>query len=158
MRPGQTIFSGWRGKTTLLVYDYHLEYSVRPQWLIPSNYDPRFWLTFPSLGSNNSYLSEPLWHLLEKHESEIIGSEVLNGEKTSVIRLNIPAWSTETFKMPAASYKLWISHDKGFRLVKSELAFTVENPQEWSPLKQGVNLYQNPKNYVSRISTGCLVS
>ena len=109
---GTNYFFWLEGETTLLVYDYHLEYSVRLQWLVPSDYDPRFWLTFPSLGSNNSYLSEPLWHLLEKHESEIIGSEVLNGEKTSVIRLNIPAWSTENFKMPAKSYKLWISHNK----------------------------------------------
>ena len=135
---GTPYFFWLEGETTLLVYDYHLEYSVRSQWLIPSSYDPRYWLTFPSLGSNGSYLSEPLWHLLEKHESEIIGSEVLNGEKTSVIRLNIPAWSTETFKMPAESYKLWISHDKGFRLVKSERAFTVENPTEWSLYKAGV--------------------
>ncbi len=135
---GTNYFFWLEGETTLLVYDHHLEYSVRSQWLIPSSYDPRFWLTFPSLGSNSSYLSEPLWHLLEKHESEIIGSEVLNGEKTSVVRLNIPAWSTENFEMPAESYKLWISHDKGFRLVKSERAFTVENPTEWSPYKQGV--------------------
>ena len=115
-----------------------ISYSVRPQWLIPSNYDPRYWLTFPNLVPNNSYLFEPLWRLLEKHESEIIGSEVLNGEKTSVIRLNIPDRSTETFKRPAVSYKLWISHDKGFRLVKSELAFTLENPREGTPFKQGV--------------------
>ena len=73
---GTNYFFWLEGETTLLVYDYHLEYSVRSQWLIPSSYDPRFWLTFPSLGSNGSYLSEPLWHLLEKHESEIIGSEV----------------------------------------------------------------------------------
>ena len=141
-----TTYSFWlEGETTLLVYDYHLEYSVRSQWLIPSSYDPRFWLTFPSLGSNNSYLSEPLWHLLEKHESEIIGSEVLNGEKTSVIRLNIPAWSTEDFKMPAKSYKLWISQNKGFRLVKSEQAFTVENPTEWSLYKAGVTYIKTLK-------------
>lgn len=142
---GTNYFFWLEGETTLLVYEYHLEYSVRPQWLVPSNYDPRFWLTFPSLGSNNSYLSEPLWHLLEKHESEIIGSEVLNGEKTSVIRLNIPAWSTEDFKMPAESYKLWVSHDKGFRLVKSERAFTVENPTEWSPYKRGVTYISTRK-------------
>ncbi len=142
---GTTYFFWLEGETTLLVYDYHLEYSVRTQWLIPSDYDPRFWLTFPSLGSNNSYLSEPLWHLLEKHESEIIGSEVLNGEKTSVIRLNIPAWSTENFTMPAKSYKLWISHDKGFRLVKSEQAFTVENPTEWSSYKAGVTYISTRK-------------
>ena len=142
---GTTYFFWLEGETTLLVYDYHLEYSVRTQWLIPSDYDPRFWLTFPSLGSNNSYLSEPLWHLLEKHESEIIGSEVLDGEKTSVIRLNIPAWSKENFKMPAKSYKLWISHDKGFRLVKSEQAFTVENPTEWSSYKAGVTYIKTQK-------------
>lgn len=142
---GTEYFFWLEGETTLLVYDYHLEYSVRPQWLIPSSYDPRFWLTFPSLGSNNSYLSEPLWQLLEKHESEIIGSEILNGEKTSVIRLNIPAWSTEDFKMPAKSYKLWISHDKGFRLVKSEQAFTVENPTEWSSYKAGVTYISTRK-------------
>ena len=142
---GTNYFFWLEGETTLLVYDYHLEYSVRSQWLIPSSYDPRFWLTFPSLGSNSSYLSEPLWHLLEKHESEIIGSEVLNGEKTSVVRLNIPAWSTENFEMPAESYKLWISHDKGFRLVKSERAFSVENPTEWSPYKQGVTYIRTRK-------------
>ncbi len=142
---GINYFFWLEGETTLLVYDHHLEYSVRPQWLVPSSYDPRFWLTFPSLGSNGSYLSEPLWHLLEKHESEIIGSEVLNGEKTSVIRLNIPAWSTEDFKMPAESYKLWISHDKGFRLVKSEQAFTVENPTEWSLYKRGVTYISTRK-------------
>ena len=141
-----TTYSFWlEGETTLLVYDYHLEYSVRPQWLVPSDYDPRFWLTFPSLGSDNSYLSEPLWHLLEKHESEIMESEVLNGEKTSVIRLNIPAWSTENFEMPAESYKLWISHDKGFRLVKSERAFSVENPLEWSSYKAGVTYISTRK-------------
>ena len=142
---GTEYFFWLEGETTLLVYDYHLEYSVRPQWLIPASYDPRFWLTFPSLGSDNSYLSEPLWHLLEKHESEIMGSEVLNGEKTSVIRLNIPAWSTENFEMPAESYKLWISHDKGFRLVKSERAFTVENPLEWSSYKAGVTYISTRK-------------
>ena len=135
---GTEYFFWLEGETTLLVYDYHLEYSVRPQWLIPASYDPRFWLTFSNNASTNTYLSEPLWHLLEQHESEIIGTEVLNGEKTSVIRLNIPAWSTENFTMPAESYKLWVSHDKGFRLVKSERAFTVENPTEWSSYKAGV--------------------
>ena len=142
---GITYFFWLEGETTLLVYDYHFEYSVRSQWLVPSNYDPRFWLTFPSLGSNNSYLSEPLWHLLEKHESEIIGNEVLNGEKTSVIRLNIPAWSKGGFKKPAESYKLWISHDKGFRLVKSERAFTVEKKAEWGPFKAGVTYIRTRK-------------
>ena len=76
---------------------------------------------------------------------KLLGVRSLNGEKTSVIRLNIPAWSTENFKMPAESYKLWISHDKGFRLVKSERAFTVENPTEWSPYKRGVTYISTRK-------------
>ena len=46
---GTTYFFWLEGETTLLVYDYHLEYSVRTQWLIPSDYDPRFW----------AHLSEP---------------------------------------------------------------------------------------------------
>ena len=126
-------------ETTLFVYDLnHLEYSVRPHWSISCEFDPRRWLTFPSLGSDNSYLSEPLWHLLEKHESEIIGSEILNGEKTSVIRLNIPAWSEGDFKVPARSLKLWISPEKGFRLVKLERAYTVDNRSAGHGFKAGV--------------------
>ena len=127
------------GETTLFVYDLnHLGYSVRPHWSISCEFDPRRWLTFPSLGSDNSYLSEPLWHLLEKHESEIIGSEILNGEKTSVIRLNIPAWSEGDFKVPARSLKLWISPEKGFRLVKLERAYTVDNRSAGHGFKAGV--------------------
>ena len=125
---------GLEGETTLFVYDLnHLEYGVRPQWgTISSDNDPRFWLTF-CLASNNSYLSEPLWHLLEKHESEIIGNEILNGEKTSVVRLNIG-----DSKVPADSYKLWISHEKGFRLVKSEKAYTIDNRSAGGDFKAGV--------------------
>ncbi len=122
------------GETTLFVYDLnHLEYGVRPQWgTISSDNDPRFWLTFCP-ASNNSYLSEPLWHLLEKHESEIIGNEILNGEKTSVVRLNIG-----DSKVPADSYKLWISHEKGFRLVKSEKSYTIDNRSAGLGFKAGV--------------------
>ena len=128
------------GETTLLVYDLnHLKYGVRPQWgTITHDLDPRWWLTFSSLGSDNSYLSEPLWHLLEKHESKIIGSEVLNGEKVSVIRLNIPAWSKGDSKRPPQSLKLWISHDKGFRLVRLERAYTIDNRSAGHGLKAGV--------------------
>ena len=122
------------GESTLFVYDLnHLEYGVRPQWgTISSDNDPRFWLTFCP-ASNNSYLSKPLWHLLEKHESEIIGNEILNGEKTSVVRLNIG-----DSKVPADSYKLWISHEKGFRLVKSEKAYTIDNRSAGGDFKAGV--------------------
>ena len=132
------------GETTLFVYDYQLEYSTRPMWMIFSGYDPRYWLTF-AIVSGNTYLSEPLWHLLEKHDSKIIGNEVLNGEKTSVIRLTIPVVSNEDVKRPDKSYKLWISQDKGFRLVKSEETFTVENPTEWSSFKAGVTYIRTRK-------------
>ena len=128
------------GETTLFVYDLnHLEYGVRPQWgIISSDNDPRFWLTLCP-ASNNSYLSEPLWHLLEKHESEIIGNEILNGEKTTVIRLNIPVQSKGDSKKPDQSVKLWISHDKGFRLVKlEESAYTIDNRSAGGDFKAGV--------------------
>ena len=133
-------------ETTLFVYDLnHLKYGVRPQWgTISSDNDPRFWLTFCP-ASNNSYLSEPLWHLLEKHESEIIGNEILNGEKTSVIRLNIPAWFIRDSKVPAESYKLWISHEKGFRLVKSEKAYTIDNRSAGGDFKAGVTYISTRK-------------
>ena len=48
---------------------------------------------------------------LKKHESELIGSEMLNGEMTSVIRVNIIPSRTDKF------LKLWISHNIGFRPV-----------------------------------------
>ena len=133
----QRYFLGLDGETMLFVYDLnHLKYGVRPQWgTISSELDPRFWLTFPRLGSDNSYLSEPLWQVLEKYESEIMGSEVLNGEKTSVIRLNIPAQPKGS---PAQSYKLWISHENGFRLVKSENAYTIDNRSAGGHFKAGV--------------------
>ena len=107
------------GETTLEVYDGNVEYTVGQQ-INYNDFDPRYWLTYPKLGSDDSYLSEPLWQVLEKHESELIGSEMLNGEMTSVIRLNRPSRTN-------SSLKLWISHNIGFRLVKSEKMFTDPN-------------------------------
>ncbi len=119
------------GETILEVYDDNLEYGVRPDFgFIDADQDPRSWLTFPSNASTDDYLSQPLWQLLEKHESELIGTEILNGEKTSVILLN----------RRTGTPKLWISHDKGFRLVKSENTFTIPsepNRPERSPFKAG---------------------
>ena len=101
------------------VYDlHHLEYGVWYQRNILSDLDPRYWLTYPGEGES-AYLTEPLWELLEKHESKLLGSELLNGEETSVIRLNLPK----------QSLKLWISHDQGFRLVQLERAF-IAKPAE----------------------------
>ena len=125
----KTYFILFVGETMLEVYDDNLGYAVRPDFgFIDADQDPRFWLTFPSNASTDAYLSQPLWQLLEKHESELIGTEILNGEKTSVIRI------------PTRTLKLWISHDKGFRLVKSESTFTIPsepNRPERSPFKAG---------------------
>ena len=133
------------GKTTVEVYDRNVGYAVRPHWFIrPDDADPRWWFTFPSDG-DNTYLSQPLWQLLEKYESELIGSEVLNGEKTTVIRLKKPARTIGDRKIRAQHFKLWISHDKGFRLVKSEETYTSEDPEEWSPFKFGVSYINTRK-------------
>ena len=109
----KTYFALLVGETKWEVYDGNVGYAVR-QGIMSNDLDPRFWLTFPSNASNDSYLSEPLWHLLEKHESELIDSEMLNGEMTSVIRVNMIPSRTN------GSLKLWISHNIGFRPVKLE--------------------------------------
>ena len=109
----KTYFAQLVGETKLEVYDGNVEYAVR-QNILENDLDPRFWLTYPSNASNDSYLSEPLWQLLEKRESELIGSEMLNGEMTSVIRVNTTPSRTNW------SLKLWISHNIGFRPVKLE--------------------------------------
>ena len=135
----KTYFVLFVGETMVEVYKHNVGYAVRPHWAIrPHDGDPRWWFTFPSDRSDNTYLSQPLWHLLEKYESELIGSEVLNGEKTTVIRLIKPARTIGDRKIRPQHFKLWISHDKGFRLVKSEETFTSEDPREWSPFKFGV--------------------
>ena len=116
----KTYFARLVGETKLEVYDGNVRYAVRSGFIY-NDLDPRFWLTFPSNASNDSYLSEPLWQLLEKYESELIGSEVLNGEMTSVIRVNIIPSRTN------GSLKLWISHSIGFRPVKMESTHTHDN-------------------------------
>ena len=149
---GKTYFILWVGETTLKVYDLqHTEYGVRDtfrrkvsdrrfqnilryQWNMLSDLDPRYWLTYPSAGGR-TYLSEPLSQLLEKHESELLGSEVLDGEEASVIRL----------KLPDESLIIWISHDKGFRLVKLQRAFPIENPMD--PVVE-MKYFQAGVNYI----------
>ena len=95
---GKTYFIFWAGETTLKVYDLqYIEYGVRDpfrrrvsdrhfqnihrhQWNMLSDLDPRYWLTYPSAGGR-TYLTEPLWQHLEKHESKLLGSEILDGEE-----------------------------------------------------------------------------
>ncbi|RKU27976.1 hypothetical protein C6497_10400 [Candidatus Poribacteria bacterium] len=116
----KTYFILFVGDTTMKVYGNNVGYAVRPN-MVDAGLDPRLWLTFSYSKPDDSYLSEPLWHLLEKFDSEIIGSEVLNGELTTIIHLSIPNRSTA---------KLWISHNIGFRLVKSEeKMYAAEDPK-----------------------------
>ena len=127
------------GETMAEVYRHNVGYAVRPHWFIrPHDADPRWWLTFPNNGSDNTYLSQSLWQLLEKHESEILGCDVLDGEKTTVIRLTKPARIIGDRTILPKHFKLWVSHDKGFRLVKSEEEYIEEDPSEWSPTIAGV--------------------
>ncbi len=51
----------------------------------------------------------------------------------------------ETSKDLISPINSGISHDKGFRLVKSEETFTVENPTEWSSFKAGVTYIRTRK-------------
>ncbi|MCG9129286.1 sigma-70 family RNA polymerase sigma factor [Candidatus Poribacteria bacterium] len=125
----KTYFVLFVGDTTLEVYGSNVGYSVRPKWVIDPDIDPRFWLTYPR-GSDNSYLSEPLWHLLEKYESELIGSEILNGEMTSVIHLTKPARIIGEHEIPSIHLKLWISHNIGFRLVKLERTYNTDDESQ----------------------------
>ena len=143
----KTYFVLFVGETVLEVYKHNVEYAVRPHWAIdPDDGDPRWWLTFPSDGSDNTYLSQSLWQLLEKHETEILGRDVLEGgEKTTVIRLTIPALTIGNSKTRPQHLKLWISHDKGFRLVKSEEEYIEQDTSEWSPFKVGVTYINTRK-------------
>ncbi len=150
----KTYFVLLAGETTMEVYKHNVGYAVRPHWFIrPHDADPRWWLTFPNNGSDNTYLSQSLWQLLEKHESEIIGndvleiigSDVLDGEKTTVIRLTKPARIIGDHTIRPKHFKLWISHDKGFRLVKSEEEYIEEDTSEWSPTIAGVTYINTRK-------------
>ena len=128
---GKSYFILWEADTTLKVYDrQHAEYGIWYQRNILSDLDPRYWLTYRSeyrSENESTYLTEPLWQLLEKHESKLLGSESLNGEKTSVVRLNLPK----------QSLKLWVSHDKGFRLVQLERAFIAKDLDDREYFKGG---------------------
>ena len=150
----KTYFVLLAGETMVEVYKHNVGYAVRPHWFIrPHDADPRWWLTFPNDGSDNTYLTQSLWYLLEKHESEILGSDVLeilgsdvlDGEKTTVVRLTKPARIIGDRTIRAQHFKLWISHDKGFRLVKSENEYIEEDPREWSPTIAGVTYINTRK-------------
>ena len=111
------------------VYTPRLEYGVRLQCVIHAHLDPRYWMTCGK-ATPNSYLMVPLWKVLESHESKILRTEILNGEKTYVVSVKYPR--TE-------SLKLWIATEKGFRLVKLQNIWESQNESDLIPFEKGAH-------------------
>jgi hypothetical protein len=112
------------------VYTPRLEYSARSRCFIHSHLDPRYWMTY-GFASPTHYLMTPLWEILETHESEILQTEMLNGEETYLVSVKYPH---------TKSLKLWISPEKGFRLVKLQKIFeSQDEPDQWNPFEKGVH-------------------
>ena len=109
-------------------YETHLEYGVRPGCVIGAYLDPRYWMTFGK-ATPSSYLMTPLWKVLEDNETEILKTEMLNGEETYLVRVKHP---------DVKSPKLWISVEKGFRLVKLQEIFEVQEETQSMPFKKGI--------------------
>lgn len=142
----------WVGETTLKVYDLHpehleyvevydsqIQHGARHKWRGLCELDPRYWLTYPTIPVG-TYLTEPMWQLLKKYESKRLGTETLKGERTSVVQLRLPSVrSREAARhLPYQTLKIWISHEKGFRVVKWERVFTEKSGEAWSRFKTGV--------------------
>ncbi|RKU22566.1 hypothetical protein C6500_03430 [Candidatus Poribacteria bacterium] len=142
----------WIGELTLKVYDlypehleyvesYHsqLQYGSRHKWRTLCELDPRYWLTYPTIPVG-TYLTEPMWQLLKKYASKRLGTETLNGERTSVVQLHLPSvrGREAARHLPYQTLKIWISHEKGFRVVKWERMFTEKSGEAWSRFKTGV--------------------
>ena len=149
---GKTYLVLWVGEATLKVYDLHpehfeymeaydsqLQYGARHKWRTLCELDPRYWLTYPTIPVN-TYLTEPMWQLLEKYESKPLGAEILNGERTSVVQLSLPSvrGREAARHLPHQTLKIWIAYEKGFRVVKWERAFTENSGEVWSRFKNGV--------------------
>ena len=115
-------------EAAFVFYTVYLDYSVRSVCSIHSHLDPRYWLTYGS-ATPTDYLMTPLWKVLQTHESEIVGTEILNGEETYLVSVKYP------YKK---SLKLWISAEKGFRLVKLQEIFeSLDEPDQWNPFEKG---------------------
>lgn len=114
------------------VYTPRREYGVRPGCVIHAHLDPRYWMTFGKV-TPSSYLMTPLWKVLETYQSEILQTETLNGEETYLVHVKHPH---------AKSLKLWISPEKGFRLVKLQNIFEVQEETPWMPFKKGVRYFK----------------
>ena len=122
------IYFVFQAENSLEVLIPDLAYGVRPISIIEPQLDPRCWTTYGPL-SPHSYLMTPLSKVIEKYESEIIGTEVLNGKETYIVSVKHPI--TE-------SLKLWICPEMGFRLVKLKETSVAKNEDGMSPFKNGV--------------------
>lgn len=142
----------WSGASSLKVYDLHpehleyievydsqLQYGSRHKWRTACELDPRYWLTYPTIPVG-TYLTEPMWQLLKKYESKRLGAETLNGERTSVVQLRLPSFrGREAARhLSYQTLKIWISHEKGFRVLRWERVFTEKSGEAWSRFKTGV--------------------
>lgn len=142
----------WSGASSLKVYDLHpehleyievydaqLQYGSRHKWRTTCELDPRYWLTYPTIPVG-TYLTEPMWQLLKKYESKRLGTETLNGERTSVVQLRLPSFrGREAARhLSYQTLKIWISHEKGFRVLRWERVFTEKSGEAWSRFKTGV--------------------
>ena len=112
------------------VYTTVLNYRVRSGCVIHAHLDPRYWMTFGEI-SLSGYLMTPLWRVFETYQSEILRTEILNGEETYLVHVKHP--HTE-------SLKLWISPEKGFRLVKLQKIFKEQGESKQdTPIKSGAH-------------------
>ena len=112
------------------VYTTVLNYGVRSGCVIHAHLDPRYWMTFGEI-SLSGYLMTPLWRVLETYQSEILRTEILNGEETYLVHVKHPY---------TKSLKLWISPKKGFRLVKLQKIFKAQGESKRNtPIKSGVH-------------------
>ena len=147
---GKTYLVLWVGEATLKVYDLHpeqleyveaydsqIQHGKRHKWRTLCELDPRYWLTYPTIPVG-TYLTEPMWQLLKKYEAKRLGTETLNGERTSVVQLRLPSvrGREAARHLPYQTLKIWISHEKGFRVVKWERVFTERDA--WGRFKTGV--------------------
>lgn len=122
------IYFVFQAENSLEVLILDLAYGVRPTSIIEPQLDPRCWTTYGPL-SPHSYLMTPLSKVIEKYESEIIGTKVLNGKETYIVSVKHPI--TE-------SLMLWICPEMGFRLVKLIETSIAKNEDGTSPFKNGV--------------------
>ena len=117
--PKKNMVQIFDGEKQWEIYDHEVKnkklYGVRYHFAMSPTLDPRFWQTY----GDRDYLTVPLWKLLEKYESQIIGVEQLNGNDCYVIQVKRPS---------SRSFKVWVSPQQGFRPIKIENRFVTAQP------------------------------